>query len=328
MKDINLIPKVSVYVVSYNHENYLRECLQSVVTQKCNFDFEVIVAEDCSTDSTRDIIEEFTLKFPNIIKAIYQEHNIGLHENIAKTINECSGEYIAYIDGDDYMLPGKLQKQINFFEAHEDCSMVFHNLRMIGDKLKKNAYNNPLTEKECIVNIDTFVENGLAHWGTSSKMFRKDSLPKEGFLKELKCIGDQHFNFQISRCGKVGYISEVLGCYRKHENGISQLNKLKSKIECAIKDLILTYNCAFDYGVKKTIVDKRQSFVYYDGACQYLMLQDYKMFKFYIEKSYENNIFFNKKHKLCFTLRNFPQILHTLKILNNFLYDIKGKQRI
>jgi len=328
MSSKHLKSKVSVSIITYNHEKYLRACLESIVTQKCDFDFEIVVGEDCSPDNTRAVLKEFQQKYPHVIKPIYQEKNVGHYQNFIDVIDQCQGEYIANIDGDDCMLPGKLQKQVDFLDEHSECAVVFHNLRFIGALITTEAYNNSLDEKSCIVDINDFVDKGLAHWGNASKMYRRSSYPPEGTLSALKCIGDQHLHLQNARTGKVAYLAEVLGLYRKHAEGLSQVNKRKDQITCALHDLVLTYSNAYKYGVKKEIVDNRLAFIYFDTACQYLQLNDYKKFKFYIEKSYENKIYFNQKHKICFMLKQLPQILYILKLTNNIWYKIKRKQTI
>ena len=318
--------KVSVSITTYNHEKYIRQCLESVIIQECNFDFEIIVGEDCSTDKTKKIIEEFAQKYPNIIKPIYQKQNVGIYRNTSDVLNACSGKYIASLDGDDCMLQGRLQKEFDFLELNKDVAIVFHNMKFIGENINKSLFNNSLDEKGCIIDLEDFVNIGLAHWSCSSKMYRKEYLPKEGLLKDLKCVEDQHFHLQIARYGKVAYSPEVLGLYRKHNAGLSQLNK--DNIECSINDLVLTYNYACKFGIAKNIVNKKISFVYYDGACQYLMKKDYKMFIYYIEKSVSNNSYCNKKHQICFNLKKFPRFLYCLKIINELLHVIQGNKRI
>ena len=117
-----------------------------------------------------------------------------------------------------------------------------------------------------------------------------------------------------------------MGQYRKHKSGLSQLNK--KNIECAVADLLFTYSDALRFGITRKTVNKRLSFIFYDAACQYLMLKDYIKFKQYIIKSYENFIFFNTKHRICFMLKELPRILFFLKTLNNYVYKIRGKQII
>lgn len=123
---VNKSPKVSVCVVTYNQEKYIRQCLQSIVDQVTNFDFDVIVADDCSKDGTRKIIEEFSERYPNLIKPIFHETNIGPYKNFVFVHQQAAGEYIAHVDGDDYCLPGKLQAQANLLDIDPNCNIVWH----------------------------------------------------------------------------------------------------------------------------------------------------------------------------------------------------------
>jgi glycosyltransferase involved in cell wall biosynthesis len=121
------LPKVSVCVITFNQEKYIRQCLQSIVDQETNFDFEVIVGEDCSTDGTRLIVQEFEERYPGMVKPIYQEKNIGAGVHNFLTVHSAAvGEYIAHVDGDDYCLPGKLQAQADLLDMDPDCNIVFH----------------------------------------------------------------------------------------------------------------------------------------------------------------------------------------------------------
>lgn len=129
-------PKVSVCVVTYNQENYIRQCLQSIVDQETDFDFEVIVGDDCSTDGTRAIIKEFSDKYPNIVKPIIQPKNIGPYKNFIFVHQTAKGQYIAHIDGDDYALPGKLQAQVKILDKNSNCNAVWHRVDFINDKEK------------------------------------------------------------------------------------------------------------------------------------------------------------------------------------------------
>ena len=117
-------PKVTVCVVTYNQEKYIEQCLQSIVDQETDFDFEIIVSDDCSTDKTREIIQHFADKYPNV-KPLLREKNIGALENFVDTHRRATGEYICHMDGDDYWLPSKLQKQADFLEENSECNLVW-----------------------------------------------------------------------------------------------------------------------------------------------------------------------------------------------------------
>ena len=122
---------VSIKCLAYNHEKYIRKCLEGIVSQKTNFKFEVIVHDDASTDKTANIIHEFENNYPDIIKPIYEETNLYQSDIIAlrKKMNMfVKGKYVAFCECDDYWIDeNKLQKQVDFLENHKDYSMCFHN---------------------------------------------------------------------------------------------------------------------------------------------------------------------------------------------------------
>lgn len=117
--------KLSVFVVTYNQEQYIRQCLDSLVMQKVNFDFEVIIGEDCSTDSTATICDEYAEKYP-FVHVYHHPKNIGLLKNWEFVMNRCQGEYIALLEGDDYWIDeNKLQRQVDWLDAHPDHTLTF-----------------------------------------------------------------------------------------------------------------------------------------------------------------------------------------------------------
>lgn len=133
LEDKNKKPRVSVCVVTYNHEKYIRQCLQSIVDQKTDYDFEVIVGEDCSTDGTRAIVQEFAAKYPGMVKPIFYKKNVGGSENYIRVHEKALGEYIAHMDGDDYSLPGKIQMQAEYLDNNSQCNIVWHRMYIMND---------------------------------------------------------------------------------------------------------------------------------------------------------------------------------------------------
>jgi glycosyltransferase involved in cell wall biosynthesis len=104
-------PKVSVCVITYNQAPYIRECLQSIVDQETDFPFEVIVGADCSSDDGRGILLGFAARYPGMVKTLFRTQHIGGAQNLLGVYAQAQGEFIAYIDGDDAMLPGKPRTQ-------------------------------------------------------------------------------------------------------------------------------------------------------------------------------------------------------------------------
>lgn len=122
------LPKVTVCVVCYNQEHFIAQCLQSIVDQVTQFSFDVLVSDDCSTDGTRAIIQQFAQRYPAIIKPLWRETNLGAYQNFLQTHQTATASesaYICHCDGDDYWLPGKLQAQADYLDQHSDCNVAF-----------------------------------------------------------------------------------------------------------------------------------------------------------------------------------------------------------
>ena len=133
MQDIN-IPKVSVCMVTYNQEKYIRQCLQSIVDQETNFNFEVLVSDDCSTDATRSIVREFASQYPEIVKPMFRDSNVGAFKNFVLIHNAATGEYVSHCDGDDLFLPNKLQKQFDCLQENPGCMVSWHRVNYFDDE--------------------------------------------------------------------------------------------------------------------------------------------------------------------------------------------------
>jgi len=119
-------PKLSVLLVTYNHEQYVREAIDSVLMQKANFDFEIVVADDHSQDSTPAIIEAYQTENHNI-RILPSDRNVGITRNYQRGFAACRGEYVAVLEGDDFWLsPAKLATSVAFLEQHPECAFCFH----------------------------------------------------------------------------------------------------------------------------------------------------------------------------------------------------------
>jgi len=226
-------PKVSVCVVTYNHEKYIKECLESIVTQKCDFDFEVIVGEDCSTDNTRAIVQEYADKYPNIIKPMFHEKNVGASDNYFLVHNQARGEYICHIDGDDYALPGKLQAQADFMDKTPDCNICFHRVKIL---FPDGTLKDDLVEYEKIKN--GFTKELLASIGSigynSSKMYRKELVKVLNPFSKYILMDFAANIIQVSN-KKIMYCNEnIYGVYRANVGAMVNNKKI---IDIRLKNL-------------------------------------------------------------------------------------------
>jgi glycosyltransferase involved in cell wall biosynthesis len=226
-------PKVSVCVMTYNQEKYIRECLQSVVDQETNFNFEVIVADDCSTDGTRAIIKEFAKKYPVIIKPIFREKNIGAFRNFVETHELADSDYVCHLDGDDYWFQNKLQIQSDILDNDEACNIVWTRSKIL-DARSNLIYDDLL----CNIGKRRFNRGDLIQYGSiavhSSKMYRNKKINFTNFNFDIL---DHFADIEQIKEGYGVVVDNFLTCYR-YSIGISK--KQKSEINALIiKYLIL-----------------------------------------------------------------------------------------
>ncbi len=138
--------KLSVIFITYNHVKYVKRALESVLAQETDFPYEVVVGDDCSNDGTQDILKEIAKDHPNV-RLFLRSENTGGHPtlNVYETTKRCTGEYLAYLEGDDYWTDThKLQKQISFLEAHSEYIACTHAIRMV------DADNNDITDPDAL----------------------------------------------------------------------------------------------------------------------------------------------------------------------------------
>ncbi|MEQ9105929.1 MAG: glycosyltransferase family 2 protein [Limnobacter sp.] len=215
------LPKVSVCVITYNQVGYLATCLQSIVDQKTNFSFEIIVGDDCSTDGTQKILRAFAARYKEIIRPIYQTVNTGGGPNHIAVHAAARGDYIAHIDGDDYALPGKLQKQADYLDAHPECNIVWHRVGRQRDG------EDPCWPKELgVVKPLYFTKGDCLALGSvavhSSKMYRASL--RVDYFDLIKYQYDYELDLlQIGdRIGTV--LPDILGVYRIVGGGLSSIS--------------------------------------------------------------------------------------------------------
>ena len=215
--------KVIIQCHTYNQEKYIADALNGFVRQKTNFPFCALVIDDCSTDHNADIIREFEKKYPDIIKGVYLKENYYSQkkskEPIALPWIERT-QYISYCEGDDYWIDDyKLQRQVDFLDAHPDYMMYFHNALV--------RYQNHDKPDHLISHFETgdFSTALLFEkWQLplASVLFRKEVLNSQVYQDLIKVYpGGFCFFIASSRIGKVFGLSECLSVYRKNDGGIS-----------------------------------------------------------------------------------------------------------
>lgn len=200
--------QVSVCVVTYNQEQYIAECLESLVTQQTNFKFEIIVGEDCSTDKTRSIVKRYVEKYPALFVPLFYENNVGPIENIKQVYLKAKGKYIAHLDGDDFALPDKLQLQYDVLEkGYAICSHNVCSINMLG-KIEHKFWRFEGKEYDW-----RFYLKNMPFFAHSSKMFIRNHL-----ISVINELENNTYDFELHlesfKYGNIYHISENLGVYR------------------------------------------------------------------------------------------------------------------
>ncbi|WP_298448158.1 glycosyltransferase [uncultured Marinobacter sp.] len=216
----NNFPLVSVAIITYNQKEFLRACLDSVLAQDYP-NLEVIIADDASDDGTHDMLYEYETRYPGKIILKLAEINQGITYNSNVAHFACSGKYVAWMGGDDLMLPGKLRKQVEFMESDPDCTICYHDLDVFDSLTNRTLYrfSEKNTPKEGDVKVA--VKYGCFN-GACSTMVRRDRTPKKGYNRELPVASDWLYWVEaLSSGGNIRYIDEILGRYRRHAGNVT-----------------------------------------------------------------------------------------------------------
>ena len=210
--------KLSVFVVTYNQERYIRQCLESIVTQKVDFEYEVIIGDDCSTDGTGAICDEFAAKYPQIL-VYHHPKNLGLLGNWEFVMNKCKGEYIALIEGDDYWIDeNKLQRQVDWLYAHQDYTLTFTRAEILYENGATPGIeqNLPyLEERE--YSVEEICSRPIT---MSSSVVMRNCLQPVHYCEEL-LYADTYTFIELMQRGKAYGFAIPTMTYRVHKNNLS-----------------------------------------------------------------------------------------------------------
>ena len=266
---------VSICCITYNQENYIRDALDSFISQETNFKYEILIHDDNSSDKTRDIIKEYEIKYPKLIKPIYQSENqYSKGKKITAEYNfpRVKGKYIALCEGDDYWIDNKkLQKQVDILDKNDEYSLVVHPSIYFDQQTNKKNKKNFLN-KDTILNIEDFLDeyykampSTLFH--TSSLLFRNRDIKK--LLNEkmdfyFKCkVGDIPLELYLATQGKIYFINEYMSVYRQNATGSWSLQQQDKNIYLnSLQDIKEMYN-SFNLYTQNKYRDKVNKIINY-----------------------------------------------------------------
>jgi glycosyltransferase involved in cell wall biosynthesis len=226
---------VSVITITYNHESFITQTIDGILKQKTTFRIEYIIADDCSTDNTCGIINNYVVKYPELIRFISSKNNIGAVDNEQRALEAAKGKYIAICEGDDYWTePLKLQKQIEFLENHPEYSICFH--RCIHYNTKSNKWEEDNCKKFFregqVEGIEITTEMFFRQWITQplTMVFRRESFNPR-IQEKYKYYRDIHQIYHLLQVGK-GYLFPFIGGVRNiHPEGMAGMSSLD--VQCS-----------------------------------------------------------------------------------------------
>lgn len=217
-------PLVTVCCITYNQETFIRDALNSVLSQKTDFSFEILVVDDASTDNTPYIISEYEKKYGEVIKVVYRKSNLGAIKNFVSALGMIRSKYVALNEGDDYFTdPYKLQKQVEFLETHDEYSVCCHPVTMRFDDGSECDKMFPTPEfrfyKKRLSLNDLLKHNFIQ---TNSVMYRWRFIEENisDVFPDSILPGDWYLHLLHAQKGDIGFIDEVMSVYRKHPGGI------------------------------------------------------------------------------------------------------------
>jgi len=237
--------RLNVLLITYNHSHYINESLQSILMQKTDFPFNIIIADDCSTDDT--VAKIRLLEQQADIPFIYMvsDRNLGVLKNYQRAFNVCTAEYIAVMEGDDIWTdPYRLQKHVDFLDNHRECAMSFNRYAVIDYEkcrmhIQPHVAPGDITSYGYLTGHDLAFDNYIGNFSTC--VYRKSSistLPPDFYDKKAY---DWLTNIMISRCGFIGFLKDVMSIYRIHEKGVWSGQEEHERIKSTI-DTIDDYN--------------------------------------------------------------------------------------
>ncbi len=266
--------RVTALVVAYNHEPFVAAALDSALAQETAFDYEVLVSEDCSTDRTREIVLDYHRRHPERMRLILSERNLRSNAVVARGIRAARGEFVALLDGDDqWTSPRKLQKQVEFLDAHPDCALCFHNAEVVHEDGSRPPWLwTPPGQKTILALADLWRGNVIA---TASAMFRRASIAEiPPWYDTLFPITDWPLYILAAEHGGIGYLNEVMSLYRYHAGGLYSSKSEAEKLEATARFYrVMDANTGRRY---HSMVSTAYSTYFFEWAEEYLKRRDFR----------------------------------------------------
>lgn len=263
---------VSIVCIAYNHGKYIADAIEGFLMQKTDFSLEIVIHDDASTDDTAEIIMDYYEKHPDIIRPIIQKEN--QHSQGAEILSgivfpELRGKYIAFCEGDDYWIdPDKLQKQVEYMEAHPECSVCFHGAYSVDSESRTIVSEIRSSDGDSIISPEEVIFAGGAAFATNSLLFPRVLLENVTYFNMGTEVRDYPLAIYLALKGTVYYIDEIMSVYRVGVKG-SWTNRKFSEIDKKIEhyreiaDMLDEVNRYSNYKYDSTIQDRKKNNEWY-----------------------------------------------------------------
>lgn len=281
--------RVTVGIKAYNHETFVAQAIESALMQETNFPFEILIAEDFSTDRTRTIVEEFAAKHPERIRLFLPPANIGRHRIVQELCSRAQGEFVAIMDGDDFWTDAaKLQSQVDFMDAHPQCSTCFHDGMVEYDD---GTAPHPYVQK---AKSETYTLrdflNGDVQIPTSAVLFRRGVFGDYPDWFFRLGMADSPMHILNAQHGDIGFIDRPMMVYRKHAGGLWSQGAQRWTPATAIKrylSMIDMYDTIARHlgGLHQDVLDQKVADICHDMVWSQLCMGDLKAVRTYLGKA-------------------------------------------
>lgn len=321
---------VSINCITYNHENYISDAIESFLIQKTNFKYEILIHDDASTDKTADIIREYEKRYPDVINPIYQKENQYSKGLKASQINNkrAKGKYSAICEGDDYWSdPYKLQKQVDYLEENPSFSVCVHAATVIDADSKEVISKVRPSRQNKEFRIEDIIEGGGGLFPTNSIVYRSDmgDIRPGFYYKNKTSFGDYQFIILLAMIGKIYYIDEFMSVYRYNVPGswtsknMFDIKKVSNHVE-EINSMLEEFNEYTEY-VYDDLIQKTKKRNKFNLLMKQSKLKEAKTGK--LKKYYDT---LSLKRKILINLKYYsPNIHRKLFLIKEKLYNAKPK---
>lgn len=249
--------KLSILIITYNHEKYIEKAIKSVWMQKFFYDYEVIIVDDCSTDNTVNIINQYKPIFGSKLKVFSNPQNLGITKNYENAFSKCSGDFIAVLEGDDYWSSDmKLKLQMDFLINHPECSMVFNKIiAVLPNNSSIPLQQFPDNVPYLLFNTSELVKNNFIQ-NFSGCMYRASVIRNINASLYEMLVYDWMINIVVSQYGFIGYLPQAMSVHPVLNSGswsgVSEFEQLNT-----VLNYIDKYNSFLGYRYNNEFIENK-----------------------------------------------------------------------